>query len=63
MNFAFLDKALGIVSAAHFVIIFQEKCFVYILFIEQMSLSDCLYFIRYWVISVLQLFVSQVVTS
>ena len=43
---------------------FQEKCFSsYILLTDQMSLFDCLYFLRYRVICVLQLFVNQVVTS
>ena len=35
----------------------------YILLIVQVSLSGCLYFVRYWTISVLQLFVNQVVIS
>ena len=44
--------------------IFQEKCFsCYILLTDQISLPDCLYFSRYWVICGLQLFVNQVVTS
>ena len=44
--------------------IFQEKCFsCYILLTDQISLPDCLYFSRYWVIRGLQLFVNQVVTS
>ena len=44
--------------------IFQGKCFsYYILLTDQILLSDCLYFLRYWAISVLQLFVFQVVTS
>ena len=44
--------------------IFQEKCFsCYILLIDQIELSDCLYFLRYWAICVLHLFFSQVVTS
>ena len=45
---------------------FQEKyflCYSYILLIDQISLSDCLYFLRLRVICVLQLFVKQVVTS
>ena len=40
--------------------IFQEKNFI---LTHQISLSDRLYFLRYWAIRVLQLFVSQVVTS
>ena len=44
--------------------IFQEKCFpYYILITDQMSLSDCLYFLRFWAICVLQLLVNQDVTS
>ena len=30
---------------------------------DQIALSDCLYFLRYWSICVLQLFVNQAVTS
>ena len=44
--------------------IFQEKCFsCYILLTDQISLSDCLYFLRYWALCVLQFFVNQVVAS
>ena len=44
--------------------IFQQKCSLcYILLTDQISLPGCLYFLRYWVICVLQLFVIQVVTS
>ena len=44
--------------------IFQQKCFsCYILLTDQISLSDCLYFLRYWTICLLQLFVNQVVTG
>ena len=35
----------------------------YISLTDQISLPDCLYFSRYWVICGLQLFVNQVVTS
>ena len=46
-----------------FSIIFEWKYFsCYILLIDQVSLSGCFYFVRYWAICVLQLFVSQVVT-
>ena len=35
--------------------IFQEKCFsCYIILTDQISLYDCLSFVRYWVICVLQ---------
>ena len=44
--------------------IFQEKCFsCYILLTDQILLPDCLYFLKYWLIFVLQLFFNQVVTS
>ena len=44
--------------------IFQQKCFsCYILLSDQISLSGCLYFLRYWAMSVLQFFVNQIVTS
>ena len=48
-----------------FFFIFFEKIYFscYILLIDQVSLSGCLYFIKYWTIWVLQLFVNQVVTS
>ena len=45
--------------------IFQQKCFsCYILVTDQISLSDCIYFLRYvyWAICVFHLF-NQVVTS
>ena len=43
---------------------FQEKCFSScILLTDQISLPDCLYFLRYWSICLLQLLVNQVVTS
>ena len=46
-----------------FCIIFEEKYLsCYILFIDQIWLSSCLYFVRYWAICVLQLFVNQLVT-
>ena len=50
-NFDFSDKRLGIVSPAHYVLT------------DQISLPGCLYFFRYWVMCVLQLYVNQVVTS
>ena len=63
LNFDFLEKGLGIFSPPHF-IIFQEKGFsCYILLTGHIFLSDCLYFLKYWAICVLQLFVSQVVPS
>ena len=45
-------------------IIFVEKFFShYFLLTNQISLSDWVYFLRYWAIWVLQLFVSQFMTS
>ena len=39
--------------------IFREKCFSrYIILTDEISLSDCPYFLRYWAISVLQLLFS-----
>ena len=44
--------------------IFQEKCFsYYILLIDQISLSDCLYFSKHWPICVLIWFPNQAVMS
>ena len=44
--------------------VFQQKSSsCYILLTDQISLPDCLYFLRYWAICVLQLFVNQAVTS
>ena len=44
--------------------IFQEKCFsCYNQLIDQISVSDCLYFWSYWSICVSQLFVNQAVKS
>ena len=44
--------------------IFQQKCSsCCALLTYQISLSGCLYFLKYWAMCVLQLFVNQVVTS
>ena len=64
VNFNFLEKGLRLVSPPHLCMIFQEKCFsCYILITDQISLSDCLYFSRYWTICqcILQLFINQAV--
>ena len=49
LNFNFLEKkGLGIVSPPHFSrkMFFQEKCFpYYILLPDQISMSDCFYFL------------------
>ena len=62
LNFDFLEEGLGIVPLPH--MIFQEKYFsCYILLTNQISWTDCIYFLRYWTIFGLQLPFSQVVTS
>ena len=64
LNFDFLEEGPGIVSQPQFVYDFQEICLsCYILLIDQVSLSYCLYFLRCRVICVLQLFISQFVRS
>ena len=64
LNHDYLQKGLGIVSPPHFLYDFQEQCFsCYILLTDQISLPDCLHLLSYWLISTLQLFVNQVVTS
>ena len=64
LNFDFLKKGQGIVSPPHSVYDFSTKIMLcYILLTDQMSLSDCLYFLKYWAKCVLQLFVNQVATS
>ena len=64
LNINFSENGLGLVSLPHFVYDFPKKCFsCYILLTDQISLSDGLYFSRYWAICVLQLFVNQAVTS
>ena len=61
LNLIFLEKGLGKVHRI-LRMIFQEKCFsCYTLLTDQISLSDCLYFLRYWSICLLQLFVNQAV--
>ena len=58
-NFDFLENGLGIVSLPHFV---YENCFQhYIPLTDQISLSNCFYFLIYWAICVLQMFLSQAV--
>ena len=59
-NHGFLEKGLRIDYPPYLCMIFQGKCFsYYILLTYHISLSDCLYFLRYWVICVLQVFVSK----
>ena len=64
LNFDILEKGLRIVPPPHYVYDFSIKCFsCYILLTDQISWYNCPYILRYLVICVLQLFVSQVVTS
>ena len=62
LNFNFSEKDLGLVSPPHFVYDIQQKCFsCYIILTDQISLSDWLYFSRYWAKCKLQLFVNHAV--
>ena len=64
LNFGFKEKGLGLVFPPYFVYDFQETCFsCYILLTNQILLSDCLYFSRYWAICVVPLFLNQAMTS
>ena len=57
LNSYFSEKGLGQVSLLNFAYDFQDKCFsFYILLIDQVSLPDCFYFLRYWTICLLLLF-------
>ena len=48
LNFDILDKGLEIVSPAHFVYDFSKKMFLMLyLLTDQISLSGCLYFLRF----------------
>ena len=61
-NFDFLEKGLGIVSPPDFVYDFSRKLFLMLCSIKwPFFLPDCLYFLRYLSICVLQLFSNQVV--
>ena len=59
LKFDFLEKGLEIVSKIGFCVWFFKKTYFscYALLTDQISLPDCLYFLRYWSICVLQLFV------
>ena len=59
LNFDFLEKGLGLVSPPYFKYNFSRKLTVPNLLTDQISLSDCLYFMRYRAIYVLQFFVNQ----
>ena len=58
LNFDFLEKGLGIVSPPHFLYDIPTSQIS-----DQISLSDCLYFLSYWAICVLQIFLNQIVMS
>ena len=54
LNFDFLNKGLGLVYPSHFVYDFSRKRFLMLCSLnDQMLLSDCFYFWRYWAICVL----------
>ena len=64
LDIDFLDKGLGIVSLAHFVYDFSAKIFFMLYSINWPNFIAWLpSFLRYWVICVSQLFVTQVVMS
>ena len=57
LNVVFLEKGLGTVSPPRFLHDFSRKYFsCYIPLTDQISLPDCLHFLRYRAICVLQLF-------
>ena len=57
-------RGLELASLPHFLFDFWRKTFLFfhLLVTHQISLSGCLYFMRYWAIWLLRLFVNQVVT-
>ena len=62
LNFVFLEKDLRIVFSPHFVLDFSRKMFLMLYCIattDQISFSDCLYFLRYWAVCVLKLALSS----
>ena len=64
LNFKFLQKGLRLVSPPHFLYDFSKKLFsFYILPTDQVALSHCLNFSRYWSIYVLELFANKIVKS
>ena len=64
LNFNFLEKGPGLVSPPHLEYDFLGKLFLIVSYLltDQMSLSDGLYFSKYWAICVSQLFINQAVT-
>ena len=64
LNAEFLEKGLEIASPPHLVYDFLRKMLFMLYFINCPNFIVCLpFFSRYWVIYVLQWFVSQVETS
>ena len=64
LNFNFSVKGLRLVFPSYFVHDFSRKCCLCcILLTDQISLPDCLYFLRYWAMCVLKFFVNQAATS
>ena len=64
LNFNFSEKGLGPDSPSYFVYDFSRKMLPMLhLLTDPISLSDSLYFSRYWTTCVLELFVNQAVTS
>ena len=59
LNFHFSEKALALVSPSHFVDDFSRKMLLMLHSTDQHSLSDCLYFSRYWTICVLQFLLTR----
>ena len=57
----FAEQDLGIISSLHFVNV--SKKFSRVILPDQISLTDCLCFLRYQSTCVLHMFVFQVVTS
>ena len=63
-NIDFLEKGLGKFPRYILRMLFREKCFVMSYsIIDQISLPNCLYFLRYWATCALQLLVLLVITS
>ena len=61
---AFLKEVWKLSPCLIICMVFEGKYFFcYVLLTDQISLSGCFYFMRYWAICVLHLFVNQVVTS
>ena len=66
LNFDILEKSLGLISPSRMIspscMIFKKNVY-HIILTDQISLSEYLYFLRYWAICLMQLFLSQIVTS